>query len=94
MNDILTVLALASLDLFSDGLLVGIGSMLSIGLGFLLTLRQVPGDVPEGFGTIATFKRQSTKLGKRLLPSASLALLIVAAATLSYWAVQDAPCHR
>lgn len=80
-----------SVDLFSDGLLVGAGSTLSIGLGLLLALGQVPADVPEGFATIATFKRQGLPRGKRLLLAASFALPILAAATLGYWAVQDAP---
>lgn len=80
-----------SVDLFSDGLLVGTGSTLSISLGLLLALGQVPADVPEGFATIATFKRQGISRGKRLLLSASFALPILAGATLGYWAVRNAP---
>lgn len=56
-----------AVDLFSDGILVGTGSTLSLGLGLLLALGQVPADVPEGFATIATFKRQGVPRRRRLL---------------------------
>lgn len=54
-----------AVDLFSDGLLIGTGSTISLGLGTLLALGQVSADIPEGFATIATFKRQ----GISALPS-------------------------
>lgn len=46
-----------SVDLFSDGIMVGTGSTVAVGLGLLLALGQVPSDVPEGFATIANFRR-------------------------------------
>ncbi|PAP74584.1 ZIP family metal transporter [Rubrivirga marina] len=80
-----------SVDLFSDGVLIGAGSTLSLGLGLLLALGQVPADVPEGFATIATFRREGVPRRRRLLLSASLALPILLGATLSYWAVRGLP---
>jgi ZIP family zinc transporter len=80
-----------SVDLFSDGVLIGTGSTLSLGLGLLLALGQVPADVPEGFATIATFRREGLPRRRRLLLAASLAIPIFAGATLSYWAVRDLP---
>lgn len=80
-----------SVDLFSDGILIGAGSTLSLGLGLLLALGQVPADVPEGFATIATFRREGLPRRRRLLLAASLAIPILLGATLSYWAVRDLP---
>jgi ZIP family zinc transporter len=80
-----------SVDLFSDGVLIGAGSTLSLGLGLLLALGQVPADVPEGFATIATFRREGLPRRRRLLLAASLAVPIVLGATRSYWAVRDLP---
>jgi ZIP family zinc transporter len=80
-----------AVDLFSDGVLVGTGSTLAIGLGLLLAVGQVPADVPEGFATIASFKRAGVARKKRILLAASFALPILVGATLGYWAVRDAP---
>ena len=80
-----------AVDLFSDGILVGTGSTLSVSLGLLLALGQVPADVPEGFATIATFKRQGVPRWRRLLLAASFTVPILLAATLGYWTVRDAP---
>ena len=80
-----------SVDLFSDGVLIGTGSTLSLGLGLLLALGQVPADVPEGFATIATFRREGLPRRRRLLLAASLALPILGGAALSYWAVRGLP---
>ncbi|WP_409946001.1 ZIP family metal transporter [Rubrivirga sp. S365] len=78
-----------SVDLFSDGVLIGAGSTISLGLGLLLALGQVPADVPEGFATIATFRRAGIPRRRRVLLAASLAVPIVLGATVSYWAVRD-----
>jgi ZIP family zinc transporter len=45
-----------SIDLFSDGVMIGSGSTVAATLGLLLALGQVPADLPEGFATLATFK--------------------------------------
>lgn len=44
-----------SVDLFADGVLIGAGSTISLALGLLLALGQVPADLPEGFASIASF---------------------------------------
>ncbi len=43
-------------DLFADGLLIGAGSAISLGLGLLLALAQVLADVPEGYAVIANLR--------------------------------------
>jgi ZIP family zinc transporter len=45
-----------SIDLFSDGLLIGAGSAVSPSVAIILAAGQVLADVPEGFATIATMK--------------------------------------
>ena len=80
-----------SVDLFSDGILIGTGSVIDPALGLLLALAQVPADVPEGFATIATFKNKGVSRTKRLLLSASFALPILLGTTLGYWGVRGQP---
>ena len=77
-----------AVDLFSDGVMIGTGSTIGVGLGLLLALGQAPADVPEGFATIATFKRQGIPRRLRLLLAASFFLPIFLGATVGYWAVR------
>lgn len=80
-----------AVDLFSDGIMIGTGSTISLSLGLLLALGQVPADVPEGFATIATFKRKGVKRAKRLLLSASFAIPIFLGTAIGYWVVRGQP---
>lgn len=80
-----------AVDLFSDGVMIGTGSTISIGLGLLLALGQVPADIPEGFATIATFKNQGVPRRRRLLLAAGLMVPIFLGATVGYWAVRGQP---
>lgn len=80
-----------AVDLFSDGLLIGAGSTISLGLGLLLALGQVSADLPEGFATIATLKQTITSRRRRLLLAASFILPVFLGATLGYWLVRDRP---
>ena len=80
-----------AVDLFSDGVIIGTGSVINPALGALLALGQVPADIPEGFATIATFKNKGVPRAKRILLSASFALPILIGATLGYWGVRGQP---
>ena len=80
-----------AVDLFSDGVMIGTGSTLAVGLGLLLALGQVPADIPEGFATIATFKDQGVPRRTRLLLSAAFAVPIFLGVTVGYWAVRGLP---
>lgn len=80
-----------SVDLFSDGVMIGAGSSLSLSLGLLLALGQVPADIPEGFATIATFKRQGLSRRTRLILAASFAIPIFVGATIGYLALRGCP---
>jgi hypothetical protein len=57
------IFAGTAVDLFSDGIMIGTGSNISLGLGLLLALGQVPADVPEGFATIVAFKARRSAIG-------------------------------
>jgi len=73
-----------SMDLFSDGLLIGAGSAVSAGLGIALAIGQSLADVPEGFASIISFKQRGFSRAKRLALSASFAVPVLAATALSY----------
>lgn len=76
-------------DLFSDGLMIGAGSVVSFQLALLLALAQIVADVPEGYATIANLRSRKVARRMRLLLSASFAIPILVAATLSYWFLCD-----
>jgi zinc transporter, ZIP family len=80
-----------AIDLFSDGVMIGTGSNIALGLGLLLALGQVPADIPEGFATIATFKEQGIPRARRVLLAASLAIPILLGATLGFFGVRGGP---
>lgn len=80
-----------SVDLFSDGILIGTGATVAVGLGLLLALGQVPADNPEGFASIADFKNAGTPRRTRLLLAAAFTLPIFLGATIGYWLMRDAP---
>lgn len=87
----LAIFSGVSLDLFSDGVMIGTGTVLNPALGLLLALGQVPADVPEGFAAIATMRRAGISRGRRVLLAAGFAVPIFLGATLGYFALRDAP---
>lgn len=80
-----------AIDLFSDGVMIGAGANIGLTLGVLLALGQVPADLPEGFATIATFKRKGVPKLRRLLLAASFTIPILLGATLGFFAVRGRP---
>ena len=87
----LVIYAGTSLDLFSDGIMVGTGAVINPALGFLLALGQTPADVPEGFATIATLRQAGFSRARRLLFTAGLALPLLVGGTIGYFALREAP---
>lgn len=77
------------IDLFSDGLMIGAGSVVSFSLALVLALGQMTADVPEGFATIATFKDRKVPRARRLLLAASFCIPILLGATIGYWVLRD-----
>ena len=90
-GDPLVIYAGTSLDLFSDGVMVGTGAVINPALGFLLALGQTPADVPEGFATIATLRQAGFSRVRRLLYTAALGLPLLIGGTIGYFALRDAP---
>ncbi len=59
-----------SVDLFSDGVMIGTGTVVNPALGLLLALGQMPADAPEGFAAVATMRNAGIKRRTRLLLTA------------------------
>lgn len=87
----LAIFSGVSIDLFSDGVLIGTGTVVNPALGLLLAVGQVPADVPEGFAAVATLRASGVPRRRRLLLAAGFALPVLAGATLGYFALKDAP---
>lgn len=79
------------LDLFSDGVLIGTGSVINPALGVLLALGQAPADLPEGFAATATLRRAGIRRSRRLLAAAGFTVPIMIGAALGYLALRGAP---
>lgn len=86
-----SVFAGVSLDLFSDGVMIGTGTIVNPALGLLLAAGQVPADVPEGFAAVATLRRAGLSRAARLGLAAAFAIPIFIGATLGYFALRAAP---
>ncbi len=79
------------MDLFSDGVMIGTGTVLNPALGLLLALGQMPADLPEGFAAVATLRNAGVKRKQRILLAAAFALPILLGAALGYLALRNAP---
>ncbi len=80
-----------AIDLFSDGLLIGTGATVATGLAILIAGAQVTADLPEGFATIAGFKRHGVPRRRRLLIAAALAIPVLLGALISFIGLRNAP---
>ena len=87
----LAIFSGVSLDLFSDGVMIGTATVLNPSLGLLLALGQVPADVPEGFAAIATLRRAQIPRRTRILMALSFTAPILLGAALGYFALRQAP---
>ena len=79
-----------SVDLFTDGLMIGTGAVVSVTLALLLALGQVSADIPEGFATMAGFKAEGVERRRRLLIASAFIVPIMTGALLGYFAVRGA----
>ena len=76
-------------DLFSDGLMTGIGSAIDPGLGLLLGLAQLVANIPGGLGSVARFRSDGVERRTRVLIACSFAVPLFLGATAGYWILQD-----
>ncbi len=83
------VYAAVFIDLFSDGLMIGVGSVVSLSLALVLAIGQVTADVPEGFATIANFQDKGVKRTTRIFLSASFIVAPLVGASIGYWLLRD-----
>ena len=74
-----------AIDLFSDGLRIGVDSVVSFGLAFILALGQIMADVPEGFATIANFKEKGASRRRRIVLSASFVVPGLLGVSIGFW---------
>lgn len=77
-----------AVDLFSDGLLIGAGSTLDLRLGLLLSIAQVPADLPEGFSTSASFQVAGVPRGRRLLYALGFFLPLAVGTAIGFFLVR------
>jgi ZIP family zinc transporter len=87
----LAIFAGVSLDLFSDGVMIGTATVLNPSLGLLLAIGQVPADLPEGFAAGASLRRANVPRRTRVLLALSFTLPILLGAALGYFALREAP---
>jgi zinc transporter, ZIP family len=86
----MAIYAAVAIDLFSDGLMIGAGATISLGLALLLALGQSAADVPEGFATIASFRRAYVPRARRLLIASSFAVPILLGTVLGFTVLREA----
>jgi ZIP family zinc transporter len=87
----LAIFSGVAIDLFSDGVMIGTGTVLNPALGLLLALGQVPADLPEGFAAIATLRNAGIGRKRRIVLASAFAIPILLGATIGFFALRDAP---
>jgi len=80
-----------ALDSFTDGLMIGTGSLINISLGLFIALGVVSADIPEGFATIAAFKEKGIKRKTRILLNFLASIPVLLGAAAGYFLVQGQP---
>lgn len=80
-----------AVDLAGDGLMIGIGSAVSGGLGLMLGLSQVVANMPGGFVAIANLRDKGVSRALRLSAAASLFVPVLLGAALGFWLLRDQP---
>jgi ZIP family zinc transporter len=78
-----------AVDLMGDGLMIGIGSAVSSGLGLMLGLSQVVANMPGGFVALANLRDKGMSRRVRLGAMASLFVPVFVGAGLGYWLLRD-----
>lgn len=74
-----------AVDLLGDGLMIGVGSAVSSGLGLMLGLSQVVANAPGGFVTLASLRDKGVSRAIRLGAAASLFAPVLAGAGFGFW---------
>lgn len=80
-----------ALDSFTDGLMIGTGSLINIQLGLFLALGVVLADIPEGFANIAAFKDKKLNRKLRIILNFMASLPVIGGALLGYFLISGEP---
>ena len=80
-----------AIDSFTDGLMIGTGSLIEIRLGLLFALGVVSADIPEGFAATASFKERGFNRKKRILLNISASLPVLIGAAAGYILIRGQP---
>jgi ZIP family zinc transporter len=80
-----------ALELFTDGLLIGTGTILSMSLALVLAIGQMISNIPEGLATMISFRSFGTNKRSREVILMTLALPIFLGVTLGYWGLRGQP---
>lgn len=80
-----------AVDLMGDGLMIGIGSAVSNGLGLMLGLSQIVANIPGGFVAVANLRDKGISRTTRLAAMASLFLPVFVGAGLGFWLLRHQP---
>ena len=71
-------------DLTSDGLMVGVGSAVGSGLGFLLAATQAVANIPGGFAATSNFRDDGMPRSRRLILVASMVVPALISVLVGY----------
>jgi ZIP family zinc transporter len=77
-------------DLLSDGLMVGVGTAVTRGLGLLLGLSQVVANIPGGFAAIGNFRNRQMSRKKRFLILCSFVIPPLVGVSIGYLLLRGA----
>lgn len=77
-------------DLVGDGVMTGVGSTVTSGLGFLIALSQSVANIPGGFAATANLRDDGVPRKWRIGIAVLMVLPVVASAGLGFWLLQDA----
>lgn len=80
-----------ALELFTDGLLIGTGTIISLSLVLVLAVGQFLSNIPEGLATMISFRGFGTGKRSRAAILVTLALPIFLGVTIGYWGLRGQP---
>ncbi len=80
-----------AIDSFTDGLMIGTGSLINIQFGLFLALGVVLADIPEGFANIAAFKEKKINRNIRIILNLLASLPVLAGALAGYFLINGQP---
>ena len=84
-----TILFAVAVDMFADGITIGVSANISPNFALLVVLGLFIGDTPEGLINTSSFKKQDTSRKFRVLVAVLLGFLCLAGAVTSYWLTRN-----